>query len=89
MDADTRMRDGITFAILMGQYAVIVALFWGLSLEYQSNQFMRDWIAQNVWPVGYLLNGYFAALLLGILAGWMVVYVRRMMRKASPARTRA
>jgi len=73
----------------MGQYAVIVALFWGFSLEYQSNQFMRDWIAQNVWPIGYLLNGYFAALLLGILAGWIVVYARRMMKKASPARTRA
>ncbi len=52
-------------------------------MEYLSNQFMRDWIAQNAQPVAYLLNGYFAALLLGILAGGLLVYVSRFTKKTS------
>ncbi len=79
------MRDRVTLGILIGEFAVIVALFWGLSLEYLSNQFMRDWITQNAWPVSFLLNGYFAALLLGILAGGLAVYVRRFTKKPNSA----
>ena len=79
------MRDVTTWGILMAQFSVIVALLWGLSLEYLSNQFMRDWIAQNAGPVGYLLNGYFAALLLGIFGGALAVYASRFTRKTGTA----
>ncbi len=81
------MKDRVTWGILIGEFAIIVALMWGLSLEYLSNQFMRDWIAQNAQPVEYLLNGYFAALLLGILAGGLLVYVRRVTKKTGLVRT--
>ena len=83
------MRDRTTWGILIGQFAVIVALLWGISLEYLSNQFMRDWIAQNAQLVGYLLNGYFAALMLGILAGGLLVYLRRFTKKTDSVRRRA
>src|SRR2546422_9319531 len=72
-------RDKITLGILIGEYGAIVALVWALSLEYQSNAYMRSWIDQNAAPVGYILNGYFAALLLGILVGSLTMFGLRLL----------
>jgi len=30
---------------------------------------MQEWIEKNAWPIGYLLNGYLAATLVGFAIG--------------------
>ena len=87
--SNSSTRDKITLAILIGEYAAIVALIWALSLEYQSNAYMRAWIDQNAAPVGYILNGYFAALLLGILVGALAMFgLRLLSEKKGSAKNR-
>ena len=78
--SDSELKDRITRVILFAQYAVIVALVWALSFEYQSNAFMRAWVDHNAWPAGYFLNGYFAAILLGILLAVLAVQLDRFLR---------
>ena len=62
-------RVDTTLLIAFAQFVVIVLLLSAVSAEYQSNGYMQDWIAQNAWPVGYLLNGYLASTLVGIAIG--------------------
>ncbi|MBO0888331.1 hypothetical protein J2P12_04440 [Candidatus Bathyarchaeota archaeon] len=51
------------------QFAFIVLLFYALSAEYNSNAYQQSWIAANASWLQYLLNGYMAAALIGILIG--------------------
>ncbi|TMI18929.1 hypothetical protein E6H32_04230 [Candidatus Bathyarchaeota archaeon] len=62
-------RVDTTLLIAFAQFVIIVLLLSGISAEYQSNRNMQDWIAQNAWPVGYLLNGYLASTLVGVAIG--------------------
>lgn len=70
-------RVDATLLIAFAQFVVIVLLLSGVSAEYQSNRYMQDWIAQNAWPVGYLLNGYLASTLVGVAIGGGVLLVQR------------
>jgi cytochrome bd-type quinol oxidase subunit 2 len=70
-------RVDTTLLIAFAQFVVIVLLLSGVSAEYQSNTNMQDWIFQNAWPVGYLLNGYFASTLVGVAIGGGVLLVQR------------
>ncbi len=70
-------RVDATLLIAFAQFVVIVLLLSGVSAEYQSNKYMQDWIAQNAWPVGYLLNGYLASMLVGVAIGGGVLLVQR------------
>ena len=70
-------RVDATLLIAFAQFVVIVLLLSGVSAEYQSNKYMQDWIAQNAWPVGYLLNGYLASTLVGVAIGGGVLLVQR------------
>jgi len=72
----TRSVD-TTLLIAFSQFVIIVLLLSGVSAEYQSNKYMQDWITQNVWPVGYLLNGYLASTLVGVAIGAAVLLVQR------------
>jgi hypothetical protein len=51
---------------------VIVGLLLALTLEYENNAYMRLWVLQNMWPVGYLLNGTLLGLMAGLLVGWTI-----------------
>jgi cytochrome bd-type quinol oxidase subunit 2 len=66
-----RKTEGVdtTLLIAFAQFVVIVLLLSAVSAEYQSNRYMQDWVAQNAWPVGYLLNGYLASTLVGVAIG--------------------
>ena len=66
-----------TLLIAFAQFVIIVLLLSGVSAEYQSNKYMQDWIAQNAWPVGYLLNGYLASTLVGVAIGGGFLLVQR------------
>ncbi|SRR5712692_2881366 len=70
-------RVDTTLIIAFAQFVIIVLLLSGVSAEYQSNTYMQDWIAQNAWPVGYLLNGYLASTLVGVAIGGGVLLVQR------------
>lgn len=70
-------RVDATLLIAFAQFVVIVLLLSGVSAEYQSNRYMQDWIAQNAWPVGYLLNGYLASTLVGVAIGGGVLLVQK------------
>ena len=70
-------RVDTTLLIAFAQFVVIVLLLSGVSAEYQSNKNMQDWISQNAWPVGYLLNGYLASTLVGVAIGGGVLLIQR------------
>ena len=72
----TRRLD-TTLLIAFAQFVIIVLLLSSISAEYQSNRNMQDWIAQNAWPVGYLLNGYLASTLVGVAIGGGFLLVQR------------
>jgi cytochrome bd-type quinol oxidase subunit 2 len=69
----------IDSAILLAfvQFVVIALLLSIVSAEYQSNAYMQEWIEKNAWPIGYLLNGYLAATLVGFaIGGGFLVFQR-------------
>jgi hypothetical protein len=70
-------RVDATLLIAFAQFVIIALLLSGVSSEYQSNKNMQDWITQNAWPVGYLLNGYLASTLVGVAIGGGVLLVRK------------
>src|SRR3989442_5234259 len=76
MTKATRRVD-TTVLIACAQFVIIVLLLSGVSAEYQSNGYMQEWIAQNAWPVGYLLNGYLASTLVGIAIGGGFLLLQR------------
>jgi hypothetical protein len=51
------------------QFVAIALLLSVVSAEYQSNAYMQEWVEKNAWPIGYLLNGYLAATLVGFAIG--------------------
>ncbi len=55
--------------VLFLQFLFIVLLVYALSSEYQSNQYQQNWVSANAPWLQYLLNGYMAAALIGILIG--------------------
>ena len=61
--------------VLFLQFLLIVVLVVALSSEYQANQYQQSWIAANAPWLQYLLNGYMAAALIGILIGAAVLLV--------------
>jgi len=70
-------RVDTTLLIAFAQFVIIVLLLSGVSAEYQSNMYMQEWIAQNAWPVGYLLNGYLSSTLVGVAIGGGFLLVQR------------
>ncbi len=54
------------------QSFVILGLLVALSWEYSRNIFMQEWVAQNYWPVGLLLNGTLVGLCVGVIMGWTI-----------------
>jgi hypothetical protein len=55
--------------VIFLQFVSIVLLVYALSAEYQSNQYQQSWVSSYVPWLQYLLNGYMAAALIGILLG--------------------
>src|SRR5437870_13470136 len=56
----------------LGESFVILTLLVWLSLEYQNNFYMQQWVAAHFWPAQWLLNGTVAGVVAGMLAGWVV-----------------
>ena len=55
--------------VIFAQFGLIVLFVYGLSAEYRSNAYQQDWISSNAPLLQYFLNGYLAAMLLGIFIG--------------------
>lgn len=66
----------IAYVVIYAQFAFIVLLFSALSSEYENNPYMQQWISANAAPIGYLLNGYLAAMLIGVVFGGAILLVR-------------
>ena len=70
-----RIEPSILLAF--AQFVIIAVLLSAASAEYQSNAYMQEWIAKNASPIGYLLNGYLAATLVGFaIGGGFLVFQR-------------
>ena len=61
------MKRGYIF--VYAQFGLIVLFVYGLSAEYRSNAYQQDWISSNAPLLQYFLNGYLAAMLLGVFIG--------------------
>lgn len=70
-----RIEPSILLAFV--QFVIIAVLFSAASAEYQSNAYMQEWIAKNAWPIGYILNGYLAATLVGFAIGGAFLLFQR------------
>ncbi len=55
-----------------GESFVILALLVSLSLEYENNRYMQQWVVANFWPAQWLLNGTLVGVMAGLLAGWVL-----------------
>ena len=56
--------------VALGESFVILTLLSWLTLEYQKNSYMQEWISQNFWPGAWLLNGALVTLMIGLISGW-------------------
>jgi hypothetical protein len=70
-----RIESGLLLVFV--QFAAIALLLSVVSAEYQSNAYMQEWIQKNAWPIGYLLNGYLAATLVGFAIGGGFLVIQR------------
>ena len=68
-------RRFLIYLFLYVQFALIVLFVYGLSSEYRSNPYQQDWIWNNAPILAYVLNGYLAAMLVGVLIGGGVLLV--------------
>jgi hypothetical protein len=57
------------YIFVYAQFGLIVLFVYGLSAEYRSNAYQQDWISSNAPLLQYFLNGYLAAMLLGVFIG--------------------
>lgn len=56
----------------LGESFVILTLLVWLSLEYEHNLYMQQWMLTHFWPAQWLLNGTLVGLGSGLLAGWVL-----------------
>ena len=61
-------------------FVLIVLLIYALTAEYQSNQYQQLWVQANVPWLQYLVNGYLAAALIGIMIGGAFLLVSDILR---------
>ena len=78
-----RIEPSILLAF--AQFVIIAVLLSAASAEYQSNAYMQEWISKNASPIGYLLNGYLAATLVGFAIGGALLLFQR---RRSPEKAR-
>jgi hypothetical protein len=57
---------------VLGESFVILGLLVWLSLEFQNNLYMQQWVGAHFWPAQWLLNGTLVGVAAGLLAGWML-----------------
>ena len=69
--------------VIFLQFVFIVLLVYALSAEYQSNRYQQQWVLATVPWLQYLLNGYMAAALIGILIGGTFLLVADILRNRS------
>ena len=58
--------------LALGESIVILALLVALTLQYENNLYMQEWIASHFWPGAWLLNGTLVGLMTGLIGGWMI-----------------
>src|SRR2546423_10233564 len=56
----------------LGESFVILTLLVWLSLEYQNNFYMQQWLAAHFWPAQWLLNGILVGVATGLFGGWIM-----------------
>lgn len=61
-------------------FVFIVLLLYALTAEYQFNQYQQSWVQANVPWLQYLVNGYLAAALIGIMIGGAFLLVSDILR---------
>jgi hypothetical protein len=66
----------IAYLVVYAQFAFIVLLLSALTAEYQANPYMQQWVSDHAFPLSYFLNGYLAAMLIGVVFGGAVLLVR-------------
>src|SRR6266567_2808156 len=57
------------YVVIFAQFGLIVFFVYGLSAEYRSNAYQQDWILRKAPWLQYFVNGYLAAMLLGVFIG--------------------
>ena len=67
--------------IVFGQFVFIVLFVYALSSEYRANAYQQAWVMNNAWPLQYVLNGYLAAGLVGVMLGGAVLLAADYLRE--------
>jgi hypothetical protein len=65
------MLRRVRLAVLGESFVILTLLTW-LSLEYQNNFYMQEWVQAHFWPGQWLLNGTLVGVAAGLLAGWVL-----------------
>ena len=56
----------------LGESIIILGLLVALTLQYENDLYMQQWVAAHFWPAQWLLNGTLVGLGTGLLAGWIL-----------------
>jgi sterol desaturase/sphingolipid hydroxylase (fatty acid hydroxylase superfamily) len=56
--------------LALGESFVILVLLLALTLQYQNDEYMQQWVLQHFWPAAWLLNGTLVGTMAGLLTGW-------------------
>ena len=71
-------REKRTRWLVWAESLVILGLLIWVSIEYENNLYLQDWVGRAVGPLGFFLNGTLAGLYAGSLVGYSIAaYTRK------------
>lgn len=66
------LREKRTRWLVWAESLVILGLLIWVSIEYENNLYLQDWVGKAVGPLGFFLNGTLAGLYAGALVGYSI-----------------
>jgi hypothetical protein len=78
LDLSREKQEKRTRWLIWAESLVIFGLLVWVSIEYESNKYLQDWLSKNIGPIGFLFDGTLAGLYAGALVGYaLATYMGR------------